>query len=72
MAFDEIKFAMAEKLPKELLKISKKKKGLVAVKTKIGSLKYEIESVSNPTDYIKGLAKKENIDMKKTFSKFKD
>ncbi len=71
-SYDEIKIVMAEKLPKSLLDLSPKKEGLVAVKTRIGSLKYEIDRVDNPTDYIKELAKKEGINMEKVFSKFKD
>lgn len=70
--YDEIRFAMAEKLPKTLLAKSSKKVGLVAIKTRIGSLKYDIDPVDNPTKYIKALAKAEKINMAKVFSKFKD
>lgn len=74
MVYDEIRFGFAEELPEDLKSQSPIKTGLVAVKAKIGSIpKYEIEEVKgNPSDYIRELAEKENIDIDELFSKFKD
>lgn len=60
--FSEIRFVMAESLPKNLLAISPVTTGLVALKVSINSFpKYEIDKVDSPTEYIENLGKEEGL-----------
>jgi len=65
--YDAIRFVMAERLPTDLWNISEKKKGLVAVLTKVNSVPKDIVipvDVS-PVTFIKELANSEGLTSKK-------